>query len=129
MTSLLVRHVESDSPPSGNRPRVTISGTRYNTMNQQKLTGILDRHYGGKRLGDMTMEEVEQALRDVRNEIKRLEHDALDAAKEMLQARGIQDDDREQIISDLFISRGVEDAAADVFFLGKIVEEFSKTSI
>src|SRR6516165_10103825 len=24
-----VRHVESDSPPSGNRPRVTISGTRY----------------------------------------------------------------------------------------------------
>src|SRR5262249_50494566 len=29
MTSLLVRHVESDSPPSGNRPRVTISGTRY----------------------------------------------------------------------------------------------------
>src|SRR6516165_2443538 len=25
-----VRHVESDSPPSGNRPRVTISGTRYN---------------------------------------------------------------------------------------------------
>src|SRR6516165_6294862 len=24
-----IRHVESDSPPSGNRPRVTISGTRY----------------------------------------------------------------------------------------------------
>src|SRR5262249_50019660 len=32
MTSLLVRHVESDSPPSGNRPRVTISGTRYKTV-------------------------------------------------------------------------------------------------
>src|SRR6516165_7957113 len=27
-----VRHVESDSPPSGNRPRVTISGTRYKMM-------------------------------------------------------------------------------------------------
>ena len=25
----LVRHLESDSPPPGNRPRVTISGTRY----------------------------------------------------------------------------------------------------
>src|SRR5260370_39376400 len=32
-----VRHVESDSPPSGNRPRVTISGTRYNASQSRNL--------------------------------------------------------------------------------------------
>src|SRR5262245_57004992 len=32
MTSLLGSPCESDSPPSGKRPRVTISGTRYNLL-------------------------------------------------------------------------------------------------
>src|SRR5262249_29494224 len=32
MTSLLGSPCESDSPPSGNRPRVTISGTRYYSL-------------------------------------------------------------------------------------------------
>jgi hypothetical protein len=95
-------------------------------MDQQKLTGILDRHYGGKRLGDMTMEEVEQALRDARNKVRQIERDALNDAK--IQTRGMQDDDAEEVIRDLFTSRGVADAAADMFLLKKIVEEFSKPS-
>ena len=32
-----VRHVESDSPPSGNRPRVTISGTRYKPVSGSRM--------------------------------------------------------------------------------------------
>src|SRR5207245_4158855 len=41
-----VRHVESDSPPSGNRPRVTISGTRYNADSpDQSLVDARDRSF------------------------------------------------------------------------------------
>src|SRR6516165_5625907 len=36
-----VRHVESDSPPSGNRPRVTISGTRYKAARAAAAAAIM----------------------------------------------------------------------------------------
>jgi hypothetical protein len=97
---------------------------KENTMEQTKL---LDRRYGGKRLGDMTLDEVEQALRDVRNDVKQLERDAVNEAK--TQSRDLRDDDAEQTLRDLFVARGVADANADGFFLEKIIEEFSKQYI
>jgi len=87
---------------------------------------LLDRRYGGKRLGDMTLDEVEQALRDVRNETKQIERDAVEDAKN--QSYGSQEsvDDAEETLRELLVSRGVAKANADVFFLEKIVEVFPK---
>ena len=83
-----------------------------------------DRYYGGKQLGDMRLDEVEQALRDARNEAEQIKRDALHDAEKMIRARDKSEWGR--IIHDLLISTGFEDAMMDVFFLEGIVEEFKR---
>ena len=66
----------------------------------------LDRHYGDKRLIDMTLEEVEQALRDVQNGIEQMERDAVDAVRDarVQSPEGLQDDDAEAVYYEHFLS-------------------------
>jgi hypothetical protein len=90
-------------------------------MDQRKL---LDRHYGSKQLKDMTLEEVEQALRNVQNEVEQMEREASNRAK--IEARGMSDDDAEAVYYEHFLSQGGMDALVDAFLLEKILETFSK---
>jgi hypothetical protein len=93
-------------------------------MDQRKF---LDRHYGDKRLIDMTLDEVEQALRDVQNGIEQIERDAVDAVRNArIQSQGLQDDDAEAVYYEHFLSQGGMGALVDAFLLEKILETFSK---
>jgi hypothetical protein len=94
-------------------------------MDQRKF---LDRHYGDKRLIDMTLDEVEQALRDVQNKIEQIERDAVNAVRNarIQSPEGLQDDDAEAVYYEHFLSHGGMNALVDVFLLEKILETFSK---
>jgi hypothetical protein len=93
-------------------------------MDQRKF---LDRHYGDKRLIDMTLDEVEQALRDVQNEVEQIERDAVDAVRDAkIQSRDLPDDDAEAVYYEHFLSQGGMGALVDAFLLEKILETFSK---
>src|SRR6266446_7859133 len=102
-----VRHVESDSPPSGNRPRVTISGTRYNIAAvAHHLRADLDQLFLQTRqrpiLDRLRRRQRTQEIAEVVGERMKLEPHRIGGERSARQSRPL---DRAFALLDLLLAR------------------------